>query len=650
GFALSAFFWLPALVETQYIQTWRLTIPPDFDFHTHFLSVRDWFAWPAPAVVGLINPDLVNTVGPMQLLLALGSIVVTLDALFARRSTVGRNPSSVNTVHGSRFTAYFAIVLIASLTMTLPQSAWLWERVPLLASLQFPHRFLGVTALCAAILSAAWVHAVSSRWRMAVSLALCALLIVTAMPFLYPRPQPPINPNPTLADALAHEHQTGALGTTASGEYFPTWVQFIPKSSPFEEAIVGGENPQRFESRSLPPGARISASQTGPLSFALTVDTPSTFKATFRHFYFPGWQGFVDDQPVTTTPSAGQGLATFDVPVGQHRIALVFGSTPIRDVATLVSVMAAIAGVSLIAYRASRIAYRKSRITHHALHITHHALRITPYIALGLALLLFKLVIADRFDTPLRVTFDAKRVPTVQYARAVPLGDAVTWLGYDLASDDVQPEQSLGLTIYWGTDRDLDSVYSSFAHIVDERANLYAQKDNLHPGGAPTTTWRAREYDVDRHLIEIPLGTPPGDYWIEIGLYDPHGGARLLRASAAPGEPLDRILIGPIHVRKAAQPPLLSAFSLTRPLDFAWPNGLRLLGFNIERDQLPADDFLRVALYWRADAVQSASSRLTLRLFDAQSREAASQNSEPSNDRYPTTLWSAGEIVRDNRA
>jgi len=41
---------------------------------------------------------------------------------------------------------------------------------------------------------------------------------------------------------------------------------------------------------------------------------------------------------------------------------------------------------------------------------------------------------------------------------------------------------------------------------------------------------------------------------------------------------------------------------------------------------------------------------MNLRLIDPQGKEVASQQGEPSNNRYPTTLWSAGEIVRDNRA
>ncbi len=630
GIALSACFWLPALVETQFVQTWRLTIPPDFDFREHFLSLLDWIAWPAPAEVGRINPDLVNTLGPVHVLLALDGLI----SLAALRGVQ------------RRITIFFGVVLIASLYMTLPQSAWLWEHISILPSLQFPHRFLTISALCAAVLSAACISAIPVRWQQPATMSACALLIVGAIPFLYPRSLPPVTPNPTLADVLAHEHESGALGTTASGEYFPMWVQFIPKSSTFEDAIVNGENPQRFDSRSLPSGGNVLWQQASALSFTLRVQSPRDFRATFRQFYFPGWQAFVDGQPVAVEPNVGQGLATFAVPMGEHTIALTFTSTPIRDFAQIMSILALVLCIVVVLL----YVVLRQRTQPNIADVAVNFRPSLSYLLLGIILLTFKMTIADNFDTPLRQNFDGARVPQVKYARFESLSGTLDWLGYDLPNDSAQPEQTLALTLYWSAQHTLNTVYSSFAHIVDEHANLYAQKDNLHPGGAPTTTWRAREYDVDRHTIVIPAGTPPGDYWIEIGMYDPHHGARLLRDDANGAEPADRFILGPIHVRKPTQPAPTSALHIQHALARQWQSGLTMLGYTLERERLPSDDFLRVALFWRADAEILPALAMRMRLLDAQQNEISSQHGAPSNDRYATTQWSAGELVRDNRA
>src|SRR5205807_1619410 len=123
-----------------------------------------------------------------------------------------------------------------------------------------------------------------------------------------------------------------------------------------------------------------------------------------------------------------------------------------------------------------------------------HTPALSYYLGLGVVLLVFKLGIVDRVDSPLRTTFDGEHVPTVQYARLARLGTSISWLGYDLLRDSVEPGEALHITLYWGAEQQTSVVYSAFAHLVDEHANLYAQQDNLHPGGAPTTTWRAHEY------------------------------------------------------------------------------------------------------------------------------------------------------------
>ena len=145
-------------------------------------------------------------------------------------------------------------------------------------------------------------------------------------------------------------------------------------------------------------------------------------------------------------------------------------------------------------------------------------------------------------------------------------------------------------------------------------------------GRTDNPTWRALEYDVDRHPIVIPAGTPPGDYWLELGLYDPRNGARLLRDNVSTAEPEpDRFLVGPVHVRKPPSAPSLAALHIQQSRTQRWPNGLTLLGYTLERERLPADDFLRVALFWRNDAEALPALDMRLRLLDAEGLERVTQ-------------------------
>ncbi len=66
-------------------------------------------------------------------------------------------------------------------------------------------------------------------------------------------------------------------------------------------------------------------------------------------------------------------------------------------------------------------------------------------------------------------------------------------------------------------------------------------------GSAPTTTWAPGDLILDEYQLQLPADTLPGDYTIEVGLYDPaSGGARAVTTSPA-GQ--DRLILGTVRVR-----------------------------------------------------------------------------------------------------
>jgi 4-amino-4-deoxy-L-arabinose transferase-like glycosyltransferase len=112
--------------------------------------------------------------------------------------------------------------------------------------------------------------------------------------------------------------------------------------------------------------------------------------------------------------------------------------------------------------------------------------------------------------------------------REVDFDDGVRLLGYDLGADTLAPGDTLYLTLYWQASRPVEHRYKVFTHVLGEvyndqsRGFLWGQQDNEPVSGArPTSTWRSDEVIVDDYAILLDPGAPPGDYSIEIGLYDP---------------------------------------------------------------------------------------------------------------------------------
>ena len=121
-------------------------------------------------------------------------------------------------------------------------------------------------------------------------------------------------------------------------------------------------------------------------------------------------------------------------------------------------------------------------------------------------------------------------------------------LGYDLSPTQLKPGQALRLTLYWQALVPMDENYTVFAHLLDEKSLIWGQKDSVpHHGSWPVTVWAQGEIVVDEYDILAQIDTPPGQYTLEIGMYQLETGQRLEVHGGPEGEG-DRILLGKVEV------------------------------------------------------------------------------------------------------
>jgi hypothetical protein len=142
--------------------------------------------------------------------------------------------------------------------------------------------------------------------------------------------------------------------------------------------------------------------------------------------------------------------------------------------------------------------------------------------------------------------------PQPQAPRQANFDNKVILLGADLAPDPVAPGEILQVTLYWQATSDMDIPYTVFVHLLDADGEVVAGNDSQPVSGTrPTTGWVPGEYVADRHDVAIPADLPPGEYVVEVGIYDA-GAARLPRLPVL-GEDgqdaTDRVIFGPAQVR-----------------------------------------------------------------------------------------------------
>jgi len=140
----------------------------------------------------------------------------------------------------------------------------------------------------------------------------------------------------------------------------------------------------------------------------------------------------------------------------------------------------------------------------------------------------------------------------IQHPMRVNLGDQVTFLGYDLDRTAVEPGETLYLTLYWQAQRQMETSYKVFTHLLDTQNRIWGQRDSIPVDGTrPTTGWLENEVIVDGYEIPVRGDAPPGEYLLEIGMYDPLTGERLpvLEEGVVQG---DRVLLERIKVLGSA--------------------------------------------------------------------------------------------------
>jgi 4-amino-4-deoxy-L-arabinose transferase-like glycosyltransferase len=142
--------------------------------------------------------------------------------------------------------------------------------------------------------------------------------------------------------------------------------------------------------------------------------------------------------------------------------------------------------------------------------------------------------------------------PQPQAPRQANFDNKVILLGADLAPDPVAPGEILQVTLYWQALSDMDIAYTVFVHLLDAAGEVVAGQDGQPVSGTrPTTGWVPGEYVADRHDVLIPADLPPGEYVVEVGMYDA-GAARLPRLPVLDEDgqgATDRVIFGPARVR-----------------------------------------------------------------------------------------------------
>jgi hypothetical protein len=616
GLALSAFSWLPALAEigdTRYAQ------------EAGKVAYQDYFAdvlrWPEQMVAGVHNPGLPKTPGLAQIALGTGGTARAIIGWWRGRRGATAVPVAVAAVSG--------LMGLIVLIVAMPSASWLWMRLPPLQSLQFPWRLLDIPTFCLALASGFVLYAPflqsRSRWvagRWAVVIAGLVLAFANVLPYLYP---PRIHSLPaqlTLADATAVQQQFGIFGLTAWGEYSAASVRNWPLALPFADA----DQMVPLYAKSLDTPEGVTAVAGDPWRAIWQTDLSQAETMTLSVHDFPGWQARLDGEKLVMGVD-GDGRIQLNIPSGSHRVELAFRRTPVRWLADGLTVAGLVVAGGLLVW--GRHAMRRKE--------TMAALKmaggrwVVPLTFILLLLLGSKIVWFDRAVSPLVVHPMNGRVPGKMTPDFGNFNNELRLIAYETRSPDT-------LVLYWQAVAAPAHRYAVTVTLADAQGVPLHTVVNDAPGYMSTSHWEAGQLVRDVYHLPVDEYPAPAGFTVWVGLQRAADG-ETVSLHDAPG--VTAVPVG----RLKTLPPSSDA---PETLGTIFGEAIRLRQVVVP-EHLTAGEMLNMTLVWESLAVVPEDFTVFVHLLNPDGTLAEGNDGQPLDGRYPTSYWSSGEIIADER-
>lgn len=316
GFGLSAFFWIPGLLEGKY--TLRNIVTTG--------SFIDRFVKPETLFYGPWNYGGTGEFTVQLGILQWAFLILSPLTFFIIKRKKDKKSSLVLGAIAYTLIAIFLMVSISN---------FIWERIILLQNFQFPWRFLSITVFSCAILGGFFVSIISRRLKI-ISTFLFIILILF------------FNNNYWQAQQYFYKPEsffTGIYdGTTDTGESAPIWsVRFMEKRPKAKVEIISG----KAEIREVRRTTTMRQYEISAFEKARILENT---------LYFPGWTVLVNGKIVGIQfqDPTNRGLITFNVDKGNHVVDIIYRESKIRQYSDVVSLFSLIVIGGLMIFQLNR--------------------------------------------------------------------------------------------------------------------------------------------------------------------------------------------------------------------------------------------------------------------------------------------------------
>lgn len=312
GLGLAAFFTIPVILEGKLVHLETLFIGY-FNYLAHFVSLPQMFIsrfWGWGGSIWGPDDGMSFQIGYLHW----GGIALAVPLVLAfwlkdkLRSTI---------------LLYLILVFWIAAFLMHPRSNPIWEKVPILQTLQFPWRILAVVIFTSSLTAGSFFYG-TKRKSLLIIFSVVLFLGINIFYRSYFRIERPIplTDQQKLSGALLDLQRTAGIF-----DYLPKTAKFPPGTGASEEVEV------------ISGGASQKSFQRG--TNWLKADIVATSSATLRLpiFDFPQWRIFVDKKEIKFDNENDLGQPTFSLAEGTHNIYARLYDTPVRIISNLISLI-----------------------------------------------------------------------------------------------------------------------------------------------------------------------------------------------------------------------------------------------------------------------------------------------------------------------
>lgn len=339
--SLSAFFWLPSIVEKQYTLVDTILTHELANYKIHFVyPYQFWFSpWGYGGSIAGPNDGVSFQLGKIHIFLTIFSLAVFLFYFFIKKKG-----------ESVKIYVFLFFLLLFSLFMSSIYSQFIWDRLKYLWYLQFPWRFLTFIGIFISLIAGAGIYYFgklikldNNLKKVLFNLIIISLLAITVIKYsTYSKPN---NKKTYDEKKLTSFEEISWRVSKTSFEFSPYGIK--TKKTKLGTTTIGLErqdlSKESFKILSSDKGTirvKTIADKFSKKEFKIESTGPLEFR--LNTFNFPGWQASLDGKEIKINDKNDYKLITVLVPEGNHKLSFIFKNTLIRTLGNLISIFSLI--------------------------------------------------------------------------------------------------------------------------------------------------------------------------------------------------------------------------------------------------------------------------------------------------------------------